>query len=122
MDANGLNPHSLAEATEGRVSDATIRNYLKGGTPTRSRLRAIAEVLGRHWGVRMLVAYGEHAMADELEAMWDRSGGLHAPVEPQYRPRAGLNPEEAQALEILARHLEPAVRELRELFAKNNDR
>lgn len=122
MNALGLNPHSLAERTEGRVSDATIRNYLKGGTPTSSRLRAIAEVLGRHWGPRVLVTYGEHAMADELEAMWDRSGGLRAPVEPQYRPRPGLDPEEAQVLEILIRHLEPAVKELRDLFARNDDR
>lgn len=64
----GSNPHALASDTGGRVSDATVRNYVKGGPVRRDKLRIIAETLGPPDGVELLEAYGEHEMAAHLAA------------------------------------------------------
>lgn len=71
IEYRGLNAHALAEMTDGSVSDSTIRNYMKGSPPSKTKLRAIAEALERD-GIDLLRAYGQDAMADDLERRLDQ--------------------------------------------------
>jgi len=126
LDATGFNAHQIAERSRGGVSDATIRNYLAGKPYTRTRLRAIAEVLPVPWGERVLLEYGEIQMAEDLAA----SPGGTLRRQPEF-PQGGvvgtatetmpqLTSRQLRIMEVLLKHLGPAMEELEKIFADSN--
>lgn len=129
LDSTGLNPHSVSVRSGGRIADSTIRNYMAGRTYHRTKLRVLADAFGMPWGERILLAYGEHQMAEDLAA--SPGGTLRRQPEFPQGSVVGtatetdtvmpqLTSRQQRIMEVLLKHLGPAMEELEKIFADSN--
>jgi len=83
MDARGLSYSSLSASTGGKVSAATIRNWVHGTfTPRRKPLLEVARALGEQAGIDTLTDYGYKDMVASLGTHGTALSDLSRPSSP----------------------------------------